>query len=95
LLFDHQIKNEFLSFNKQIDYYVLDLNILLGSRDAKDIIIVSNTCGRHMLHYANGVPVREYSGNKKDLSLYALCKYLKSFKDIKDVRSKICEDFGV
>ncbi len=71
------------------------MNVLLGARDPKDIIIVSNTCKRHMLHYTNGVPVREYNGSKKDLSLYALTKYLKTFKEIKDVRTKICEDFGI
>ena len=48
-----------------------------------------------MMHVNNGVPVREYLGNKKDFSLYALTKYLKSFKEVKDVRVKIAEDFGI
>ena len=48
-----------------------------------------------MMHYANGVPIKEYVGNKKDLSFYSLNKYLKTFKDVRDVRNKICEDFGI
>lgn len=84
-----------LFYTKNIDYYILDLNILLGSREPKDIIVVSHTCGRNMLHYNNGVPVKEYQGNKKDLSLYSLTKYLRSFKDVRDVRTKIQEDFGI
>ena len=94
-LFDYVIKKEMLVYTKNIDYYILDLNILLGSRELKDIIVVSNTCGRSMLHYANSIPVKEYTGNKKDLSLYSLTKYIRSFKDVKDVRTRITEDFGM
>ena len=94
-LFDYVIKKDMLFYTRNIDYYILDLNILLGSRDLKDILVVSHTCGRNMLHYSNGIPVKEYQGNKKDLSLYSLTKYLRSFKDVKDVRVKICEDFGI
>ncbi len=94
-LFDYVIKKDMLFYTKNIDYYILDLNILLGSRDLKDIIVVSNTCGRSLLHYNNSVPVKEYNGNKKDLSFYSLAKYLRSFKDCKDVRVKIAEDFGI
>ena len=72
-----------------LDYLILDLGILKGSRELKDIIVVSNTCGRHMLHFSNGVPVKEYLGNKMDLSFYSLVNYLKTFKDVKDVRFKI------
>ena len=94
-LFDFILKKDMLFYTKNIDYVILDLNILLGSRDLKDIIVVSHTCGRNMLHYSNGVPVKEYLGNKKDLSLFSLTKYLKTFKDVKDVRTKISEDFGI
>lgn len=41
-LFDYVIKKDMLFYTKNIDYYILDLNILLGSRDLKDIIVVSN-----------------------------------------------------
>ena len=72
----------------------MDLNILLADRDIKDVIIVSNTCGRYLYHIYNGIPIKEFNGNKKDFSLIALTNYLKKFKDAKDVRIKIKEDFG-
>jgi len=85
-----------LYFDRDLDLHILDLNILLTSgRDLKDIIVVSNSCCRHLIHYNNGIPVKDYMGSKRDLSLYALTKYLKSFKDIKDVRVKIAEDFVI
>ena len=84
-----------LHYDSELDYSIMDMNILLGQRDLKDIIVVSQSCGRHLLHYTNGVPVKEYLGNKKDLTFYSLLKYLKTFKDIKDVRSKIVEDFNL
>lgn len=106
-LFDFLINKDQLHFDRELDLHILDLNILLGTnpqlqaqgqtaqRDLKDIIVVSNTCCRHLIHYTNGIPVKEYSGNKRDLSLFALTKYLKSFKDVKDVRLKIIDDFGI
>jgi TFIIF-interacting CTD phosphatase-like protein len=101
-LFDFLINKDHLHFDRELDLHILDLNILLGpagqgqtTRDLKDIIVVSNTCCRHLIHYLNGVPVKEYNGNKRDLSLYALTKYLKSLRDVKDVRQKIIEDFGI
>ena len=72
---------------------MLDLNILLEGRDIRDIIIVSNSCGRCLYHIYNGVPVKEYKGNKNDISLVSLTNYLKSFKEVHDVRQKIKDDF--
>lgn len=92
-IFDHVISKDSLFHNKDLDFHIMDLNILLGQRDLKDIIVVSNTCGRYLLHLYNGIPVKEYLGNKKDLSLVALTKYLKTFKMVSDVRTKIKEEF--
>ena len=64
--FDYVIKKEMISYVKNIDKNILDLNILLGSRDPKDIIVVSSTC-RTMYNYTNYVPVKEYNINKKGL----------------------------
>jgi TFIIF-interacting CTD phosphatase-like protein len=94
-MFDHVIYKDQLLYNKDLDYYSVDLNVLLGERDMKDIIVVSNTCGRYMLSLLNGIPVKEYTGNKKDLSLLALTRYLKTFVKVPDVRVKIKEDFGL
>lgn len=37
--------------------------------------------------------MREFNGDKQDLSLVSLTKYLKSMKDVIDVREKIKDDF--
>ena len=93
--FDHYIAREELFLIQEIQYYVLDLNILLGKRDLKDIVILANSCGKFMFQITNGIPVKEFHGNKKDVSLYAITKYLKSIKDVPDVRLKIAEDFNI
>jgi TFIIF-interacting CTD phosphatase-like protein len=94
--FDFLINKDHLYFDRDLDLHILDLNILIASgRELKDIIVVSNSCCRHLIHYNNGVPVKDYTGSKRDLSLFALTKYLKSFKDVKDVRAKISEDFTI
>lgn len=46
-----------------------------------------------MFHLFNGVPVKEYFGDKQDISFFSLTRYLRSLKDCKDVRIKIKEDF--
>lgn len=46
-----------------------------------------------MLNLQNGIPLREFHGDKQDLSLVSLTKYLKGMRDVKDVRVKISEDF--
>jgi hypothetical protein len=46
-----------------------------------------------MFQLFNGVPVREYFGDKTDLSFFSLTRYLRALKDCKDVRTKIKEDF--
>ena len=74
--------------------YTLDLRILLGGRDLKDIIVVSHSLDAHAFHPAHGIPISEYTGNKKDLMLFPFAKYLKGFRDIIDIRAKIGEDFS-
>ena len=94
--FDYLINKDHLYFDRDLDLRILDLNIFLGTgRDLKDIIVVSNLTCRYLVQYSNGIPVKEYTGSKRDLSLYSLTKYLKSFKEVKDVRVKIAEDFGI
>ena len=58
--FDFIISKDNLFYNQEIDFHVIDLNVLLGQRDVKDIIVVSNTCGRYMFHTYNGIPVKEF-----------------------------------
>ena len=46
-----------------------------------------------MLNLPNGIPMKEFQGNKQDLSLVCLTRYLLAMRDVKDVRVKIEEDF--
>ena len=46
-----------------------------------------------MFHMCNGIPVKEFYGDKQDLSFFSLTRYLKSFKNLNDVRTKIKDDF--
>ena len=48
-----------------------------------------------MFNLYNGIPLKEFHGNKQDLSLFSLTRYLKTFRDVKDVRVKIKEDFNL
>jgi hypothetical protein len=59
------------------------------NRNLKDMIFVTDSFSRVLKHLRNGVPVKSFNGNKKDYSLVALVRYLKSFIKIKDVREKI------
>jgi len=88
---------EELYYFREIDFYILDLNIFCGkgNRELKDIIVVSNTCGKYCFNLANGIPVKEFKNpaTKTDICLYALRKYFKDLKGIGDVRPKLKEDF--
>ena len=75
--------------------HIKDLKILLNNRDLKDIVIVDNCTINYMLQLTNGIPIKDFNGDKRDYHLYTLCKYLKTFKDVKDVREKITEDFRI
>ena len=74
---------------EDIDTYVSDMELLCENREMKNLIFVSNNAGRYLKQLKNGVPVKDYTGNKKDYSCVALARYLKGFIRVKDVREKI------
>lgn len=80
---------------KKLDLHIKDLKILLEGRELKDLIIVDNCTINYMLQLTNGIPMKDYNGDRRDFYLYSLCKYLKTFKDVEDVRNKITEDFKI
>ena len=61
----------------------------------KDIIIIDNQLCNFALQIHNGVPIREFHGDKNDLVLNSLCNYLMEFKSENDVRTKISRDFNL
>lgn len=73
----------------ELDTYISDLEILTENRKLKDIIFVSNSSGRYIKQLKNGLPVKQFRGNKKDYTLVALARYLQGFVRVNDVREKI------
>jgi hypothetical protein len=61
----------------------------MENRNIKDMIFVSNCLGRFLKQVRNGIPVKDFTGNKKDYSFVALARYLKGLTRVKDVREKI------
>jgi hypothetical protein len=55
--------------------------------------VIANTCGCYMFNLFNGIPVKEYHGDKTDISFFSLTRYLRQIKDVADVRAKISEEF--
>ena len=77
------------------DIFIKDLKILEEGRDLKDIIIVDNCIQSFFLQLSNGIPIYDYTGDKKDEVLLTLTGYLKSFLKEDDVRVKISKDFQI
>jgi len=44
---------------------------------------------------SNGIPIPDFLGDPEDEILLPLTKYLRSFKDVEDVRVKIDDDFRI
>lgn len=89
MVFHYILCKEECIFAEDIDTYISDIDILTENRNVKDMIMVSDTYARMIKHLRNGVPVKSFSGDKKDYSLVALLRYLKGFNRCKDVREKI------
>lgn len=92
-MFSQTLCKEECIYAEDADLYISDIDILTENRNLKDIIFVTDSFGRVLKHLRNGVPVKSFNGSKKDYSLVALVRYLKSFVKIKDVREKIQQDF--
>jgi TFIIF-interacting CTD phosphatase-like protein len=88
-VFHHILAKEECIYADDIDMYISDLDLLTDNRNLKDVIMLCDTLGRAIKHLKNCVPVRTFNGNKKDYSMVALVRYLKSYMRVKDVREKI------
>ena len=73
-----------------------DLNQLLFNRSMKEIIMIDNNVESCFLNFENHIVLPSFSGNvdsADDQCLKILAQYLVTFKDCKDVRTKILKDF--
>ena len=56
---------------------IKDLSLLLSGRDIKDIILIDNRVCSYMINMENGIPIKNFMGDKNDRSLESLTLYLK------------------
>jgi len=66
-------------------FYIKDLRII-KNRDLKNMIIVDNLVHSFGFQIDNGVPILEWTGNKKDQELKSLVPYLVDAKNHDDLR---------
>jgi len=50
---------------------------------------VDNRAISFAIHFTNGLPIKDYEGDKSDKWLVSLTAYLMQFQGISDVRTKI------
>ena len=72
LFFDYVITREFCSLHPCGKYHVKDLIQLLEGRNIKDILIVDNRAMSFAIHFTNGIPIKDYEGDKSDKWLQSL-----------------------
>ncbi len=81
-LIDHLVSREFcIAMPKFKDpdqnYHLKDLRVLLDGRQIQDIILVDNRAiGFAAVHLTNGIPIKDFEGDKRDTELYLLTQYL-------------------
>jgi CTD small phosphatase-like protein 2 len=92
--FDYVITREHCLVDKKNGITVKDLDILMGNRQIKDIIIVDNCSKCYIKHIENGIPIPTYDGTNNDKYLILLKNYLLSkIKGCDDVREILKVDF--
>lgn len=71
-----------------------DLSLLMSGRSLKDIILVDNKVCSYLINIENGIPVKNFLGDKSDNTLQMLTRYLKEkLLEAEDVREVIKKDF--
>lgn len=77
--FDFVITRESCTPHPKGRFQIKDLIQLLENRNIKDIIIVDNRATSFAIHFTNGIPIKDYEGDKTDNQLKFLTPYLQSF----------------
>lgn len=95
MYFSHVLCLSHCLYSMENDMFIKDLKILEEGRSLKDVIIVDNNIQSFFLQLSNGIPIYDYTGDKKDEVLLSLTEYLKSFLNVIDVRQKIDKDFKI
>jgi len=90
--FDYRLTKENCIRLPEQDFGAKDLRILCSNRRIEDILIVDNSISNYMLHLANGIPIKDFTGDKNDDWFKYLEPYLMSFLDCENVQEKIKAD---
>lgn len=83
-VFTHILSKEECIYNEELDRYIVDLDIFTGPygdspRDLADIVFITDSYTRVQgKHVRNVIPVSSFGGSKKDFSMVALGRYLKT-----------------
>lgn len=92
--FDYVITREHCLVDRKNGLTVKDLEILMGNRAIKDIIIVDNCSKCYVKHIENGIPIPTYDGTNNDKYLLLLKNYLMTkILGCDDVREILKVDF--
>lgn len=75
-LIDHVLSRENCIHMESLHIIVKDLSILMSGRELKDMLIIDNRVVSYALNMDNGLPIRDFHGDKSDRDLKALAKYL-------------------
>ena len=65
-VFDHVLYRDQCINNEKLKVMVKDLELLLGNRDLKDIVIIDNKATSYLLNIENGIPIKNFVGDKSD-----------------------------
>jgi TFIIF-interacting CTD phosphatase-like protein len=72
VFFDYVITRESCTLHPSGKYKVKDLILLLEGRNIKDMLIVDNRAMSFAIHFTNGIPIKDYEGDKGDKWLQSL-----------------------
>jgi CTD small phosphatase-like protein 2 len=89
-LFDHLLHREQCLINEKNKIFIKDLSLLLSGRNIEDIIIIDNRVCSYGFDLSNGIPIRDFLGDKTDKDLVFLTNYIRTkLLNAKDVREVI------
>jgi CTD small phosphatase-like protein 2 len=93
-IFDHMLSREHCLNIEKHKINVKDLSLLLSGREMKDIVIVDNHVLSYVINIDNGIPIKDFYGDKSDTEIITLHKYIKkNLLYVNDVRDVLRRDF--
>ncbi len=91
--FSYILSRNQCTYISQNNLYLKDLNLLLGNRSLKDIVLIDNKVQSYSAQMENGIPIADFVGDPNDRMLKPLLKFIRKLRDVEDVRPVIKEAF--